>query len=1310
MRNLKRALSLTLASVMLLGMMVVGSSAAGYPDVSEEENIEAIEVLQSVGVMEGDNNGNFNPDDYVTREQMAVIMSKLLNLDYNYYQGTNPFSDVPAWAAPYVAACAANGITSGIGGGMYGAGQNVNAVQAALMMLKALGYFQYQQDFGDDYVLATVKQATEVGLFKLIDSNAQQALTRNEVAQMSLNALQADLVRFTGDPGVEYTGTNGESWIGGYKAEYTPRTSTDPKYNRLIDNKHSTDIDTSGQYYCQLGEELYNGDLVQRYDSDIFQRPSYTWTYKTEMIGTYVDKEKFLASYDSGVKGRTLYDLLNNITIKEYTLETYVDGHPADSSVTNYSQYGYASSKEYIDKDKDLVRSNDKNVGITGNGVETEVYLDRDNRIITIVSIHTWLANGSSSYAEAKETASMKIYLTDAKGVTKVVDVEDVPEVTGVAKDGWYLVQMSDKDTKLLEVAEIMEPEILTDSTITKFSTTKQGVEGDVTKLTTGGNQYSNNVMAYYDDDVLNNYNDNLLTNASYNVYLDQNGYFVGVDLFEGDKNYVFVTGYDMNNSNLSVKTAQASGIFLDGTMKSMTVNVTDTNKNIDKLYKDVTGNRVNMSAYYIKWDTHASKGVYTLNRWYTYTETADGVYTLKPCYNSKNNEILMMASEPATASDTMTLKCDRVTLDSVKSSGAAANLFQGESRKYNNGTYNYKDTVAVGANGYNVIHQARAYGEDDSVFITVDTDNVSATANGITRAITDVKGVYTGVQNVELIAESNDRIKGDTVKTDNPSIAAVSDDYFAERAYTVYDKDHFIIGSIILGSAKGGVENYAYILDPVKSEEKIDDTYYWEFDAVFKGEIVTLTAKSKYLSTINTLKSNQYKIVELRMDGEYVTDVEALKHEEIYGADGSGYAGTGFNEIKSNIGNQNVYDVILDDNGAWVNIGTSRERVTTAQGTLYLQGRTLYVLSDRSDKGLAFVNDAKAVVRQVENGDWENTEFTSVDAAVAWLADADNNPNNGKQFNGVITAVLNSQGVAEWVVFYTDTELVAGANRPPVSSASDMTIKWEVSYDAGVTYVPYNTTTTVSATGRNNGDPVVLTPPAISGMTAQTSPVIPFSSGTTVTVRAVYAPRAVASVMADTSAMSTLEIVYNGTPTYADLVAAGLKVKAVYDNGDQVDVTSDAAAPTLSGAVALNGGGGSATPVDTGNLQVAWGGKTSANFKVKYLNTTTLTPVAAGAIVATDWTAALNKTVVKPGDVVTATITQDNGHFAEVTATLTTWANCSVALATGSASNISYELTETGSSTEAAVVTVTFTVATVTGATGNATITIAED
>ena len=62
MRNLKRALSLAVASVMLLGMMVVGSGAASYADVDAQDNLEAIEVLRAVGVMTGDDNGNFNPD------------------------------------------------------------------------------------------------------------------------------------------------------------------------------------------------------------------------------------------------------------------------------------------------------------------------------------------------------------------------------------------------------------------------------------------------------------------------------------------------------------------------------------------------------------------------------------------------------------------------------------------------------------------------------------------------------------------------------------------------------------------------------------------------------------------------------------------------------------------------------------------------------------------------------------------------------------------------------------------------------------------------------------------------------------------------------------------------------------------------------------------------------------------------------------------------------------------------------------------------------------------------------------------------
>ena len=46
MRNLKRALSLGLTATMISGLMVMGSSAASYTDVTSEQNQEAIEVLK----------------------------------------------------------------------------------------------------------------------------------------------------------------------------------------------------------------------------------------------------------------------------------------------------------------------------------------------------------------------------------------------------------------------------------------------------------------------------------------------------------------------------------------------------------------------------------------------------------------------------------------------------------------------------------------------------------------------------------------------------------------------------------------------------------------------------------------------------------------------------------------------------------------------------------------------------------------------------------------------------------------------------------------------------------------------------------------------------------------------------------------------------------------------------------------------------------------------------------------------------------------------------------------------------------------
>ena len=78
MRNLKRALSLGLTAAMISGLMVMGSSAVSYNDSESIQNQTAVEILGEIGAMVGDDQGNFNPDQDVTRAEMAVIITRIL--------------------------------------------------------------------------------------------------------------------------------------------------------------------------------------------------------------------------------------------------------------------------------------------------------------------------------------------------------------------------------------------------------------------------------------------------------------------------------------------------------------------------------------------------------------------------------------------------------------------------------------------------------------------------------------------------------------------------------------------------------------------------------------------------------------------------------------------------------------------------------------------------------------------------------------------------------------------------------------------------------------------------------------------------------------------------------------------------------------------------------------------------------------------------------------------------------------------------------------------------------------------------------
>ncbi len=579
MRNLKRALSLGLTATMISGLMVMGSSAASYADVTSKQNEEAIEVLKTVGIMVGDENGKFNPEAKVTRNEMAVVMCNLLDYTVASYKGTSPFTDVPEWAEPYVAACYTNGITSGYDAKTYGGSDTVTTGQAALMLLKALGYFQYSADFGSDWLVETTKNGSTAGLFDGVATGAKEALTRNDVAQMVLNALEADLVK------AEKNGSDvhvGDVVISGGKATYDARTGTDSKYAK-IDN---TKVD--GKYTIQLGEDLYNGDLVKADGADDdFDRPSVKWTYENKEIGTYADDAD--AVYTATVEKQDLYDLVgsdvyNDLKNGDADFSVVVDGvAQKDVKLSDY-----------------IVKNNDDDAGTkdaNGNldikkGATTEVFIDDDSNDVVITVINSYVAQVDGDYDKNDEELELKS-LDESPVIADdyTLSSDDFDYLDSYSDEDYVLITVANKEIKTIDLAETVEGKV------TGY-TEQKNVTVDGTKY-----EYSKN----YKDAVDKNSKLSYDLNDAYTLVLDANGYVIYTDGTAGHNDYVYVAKLV---DTVGAKTKlEADAYFIDGTNKVITVD------NDDEINKSNPSGKA---------------------RWYSYNEKSNGKYELNEVEDAK--------------------------------------------------------------------------------------------------------------------------------------------------------------------------------------------------------------------------------------------------------------------------------------------------------------------------------------------------------------------------------------------------------------------------------------------------------------------------------------------------------------------------------------------------------------------------------------------------------------------------------------------------------------------------------------------------
>ena len=203
MRNLKRALSLALALVMVLSMMVVGAGAVSiddFTDADEIVNTEAVTTMVSLGVIDGNDDGSYNPTGVVKRGEMAKLIAVMLNggKEPTLGQMTATFSDtVGHWAQSYITYVANLGIIDGRGDGTFGPNDDVTGAEAAKMILTALGYRSEIEGFtGANWAINVQLKANDIDLFEGLTINPDEGLSRDNTAQMLYNAVQAQEVEY----------------------------------------------------------------------------------------------------------------------------------------------------------------------------------------------------------------------------------------------------------------------------------------------------------------------------------------------------------------------------------------------------------------------------------------------------------------------------------------------------------------------------------------------------------------------------------------------------------------------------------------------------------------------------------------------------------------------------------------------------------------------------------------------------------------------------------------------------------------------------------------------------------------------------------------------------------------------------------------------------------------------------------------------------------------------------------------------------------------------------------------------------------
>ena len=478
MKNLKKILALVLAFACAFTMFA-GAAFTDQADIKVKSDV--VDTLVSLGIVEGFEDGSFQPNATVTRAQMAKMIYVLRTGKSDasaYNDDKTSFTDIGShWARGYIKYCQSLGIIAGKSNTKFVPNEKVTAQEAAKMLLVTLGYDATKAGLvGTNWAAKTNALADENGLLEDVNTSFTSACPRQYAAQLIYNAIDTPTVVWRDDAYTNQNYANGDNKTIG------------EKYMGL----HSVEgILTS--FAKEDGKETYGATVssITKKDGDKVTTTGVSEDF-TKIAKDYValknNKVKVLYKDTDEVYG--VFALTDSNKVINGLLGDF--GTSSDKLKLNGTKYTVAATNS-VSVDGETQKESQKNIGIVdyvdkkvsglAKAFDASAISNSDNNKINLLDIKTFAIAQVTYVGKDYINVSYKNSSNNQSFNSKLKD-DDAVWYNGIAKDDYVAV------TKAVNTSADKIGVTKLDVVSGKITGTKNAITASDYKVTINGTTY----------------------------------------------------------------------------------------------------------------------------------------------------------------------------------------------------------------------------------------------------------------------------------------------------------------------------------------------------------------------------------------------------------------------------------------------------------------------------------------------------------------------------------------------------------------------------------------------------------------------------------------------------------------------------------------------------------------------------------------------------------------------------------------------------------------------------------------------------